>query len=862
MTLKWKDLFSQYIKDSSVQGSELKGRCCFHDDQDPSFTANLETGQFICYGCNEKGNVSTFLQKLNVPEDQIRKILGAHGEKKERPAYTVEDYAREKCLSMDLLRDLRIVNRKPGISIPYLDEHGQTVTTRARFSPDGKGPKFAWKAGAKTMLYGLWLIEKIRREGYVILVEGESDSHTLWQHDYPALGVPGASTFKREWLKHLYGLQVFIYSEKDQGSKVLQQKIAQAALDDPDWKGSFKVMSLPDFKDPSELHCALARGQVEDRVLGDFHEIFDGAMADAAPVDVKQEAKKGAGIMVDAPGPSLRIPDGWHVSADGVFQVDPKSGILERVTHTPITIRRALTAVETGIEKVELSLRLQKEWKDLTFDRTTIYQSSKLPVLAEHGAGVTSENARALVRYLSALEGQNYDRIERGRCASQCGWHGQDFLPFNQDNGLVMHLPDPATRRWIAGYQESGNLQDWAAAIDPYRKNELFRFIMAGAFAAPLLRILDHRIFIIHHYGNTRIGKTAALKAALSVYGSPDNLLVNFNATKVALERIAALFRDLPLGIDEKQASNKQEFIEGLMYMLALGSGRARGSKHGGLQEQATWQSVIMTTGEEPSSVDETKSGIYSRVLEVTGQAFESEAAARPLHNLKHYGSAGPVYIEEIKKRDPDQLRDRYEQFLKFLEQQANESRLQTHLSAIAVCMLGDMIASQVLFGMDESEAVVSALDVGIAVWDLTPEKSDTDITYRVQEDFQSWLSSERGEFTHNHRRANRLGFLQDDYFYIFPGALKDFLKSRGYHAKGEIDRLIKSGVILQHIGPQSQIDRGERTRTIKIEDADGEDRVVRVYVVKDPEVDRDQDPGQDRDQDRDRDPNGRYWND
>jgi len=70
-----------------------------------------------------------------------------------------------------------------------------------------------------------------------------------------------------------------------------------------------------------------------------------------------------------------------------------------------------------------------------------------------------------------------------------------------------------------------------------------------------LLRLTGHRIFF--HRATTGAthdqGKTAALKAALSVWGDPEGLMASFYATRVGLERLAGFFRDLPLGIDEKQ---------------------------------------------------------------------------------------------------------------------------------------------------------------------------------------------------------------------------------------------------------------------------------------------------------------------
>ena len=37
----------------------------------------------------------------------------------------------------------------------------------------------------------------------MVLVESESDRHTLWRHGLEALGNPGASTFKVEWAEHI-----------------------------------------------------------------------------------------------------------------------------------------------------------------------------------------------------------------------------------------------------------------------------------------------------------------------------------------------------------------------------------------------------------------------------------------------------------------------------------------------------------------------------------------------------------------------------------------------------------------------------------------------------------------------------------
>ena len=48
----------------------------------------------------------------------------------------------------------------------------------------------------KICLYGEWKLPGIRKAGYAVLVEGESDTQTLWYLGIPAIGIAGASMFK------------------------------------------------------------------------------------------------------------------------------------------------------------------------------------------------------------------------------------------------------------------------------------------------------------------------------------------------------------------------------------------------------------------------------------------------------------------------------------------------------------------------------------------------------------------------------------------------------------------------------------------------------------------------------------------
>ena len=114
---------------------------------------------------------------------------------------TLAIYAKAKQLEISFLKKLGVsdmqLGDKPAVAIPYKDVDGLEQGTRIRVGLTGA--RFRWATGSKPCLYGLWRLEKMSGKGYIVLVEGESDAQTLWLHGIPALGLPGANSWKEEW---------------------------------------------------------------------------------------------------------------------------------------------------------------------------------------------------------------------------------------------------------------------------------------------------------------------------------------------------------------------------------------------------------------------------------------------------------------------------------------------------------------------------------------------------------------------------------------------------------------------------------------------------------------------------------------
>ena len=59
------DVVGQYVTLRNAGGGSQKGLCPFHDEKTPSFNVNPSRGTFHCFGCQEGGDVFTFLQKVD-----------------------------------------------------------------------------------------------------------------------------------------------------------------------------------------------------------------------------------------------------------------------------------------------------------------------------------------------------------------------------------------------------------------------------------------------------------------------------------------------------------------------------------------------------------------------------------------------------------------------------------------------------------------------------------------------------------------------------------------------------------------------------------------------------------------------------
>lgn len=823
------------IKGAKPSGGNLVGRCPFHDDQKNSFSVNLKTGQWHCFSEDRGGNFIDFWAELNGVDtkEAYKQILEKYGKleepkqdkkpKQKYKNYSLAEYTFTKHLPEDFLKDtcgITTAKDKDGsqyLKMPYFNEENTTPIFRKRYGD--KEFRWSWGSSGKLILYGDWRLPELRKTGWAVLVEGESDTQTLWYLKVPALGVPGASNFNARMVPKLQDLKLYIHQEPDQGGQTFLAKICRI-LQESEFVGEVYTWSCKQYgvKDPSELYLKEGAEKATEKIqkaIKRAQKIDLDDISSAIP-----EAIKGAPV-------NLRQPEGWIYSEKGISHIDEKKAIPTTVCRTPIILTQRLKSMETGEEKIEIAFKRDGQWSRAIYPRSTVFTSRNITALADLGCTITSENAKQVVSFLAALEAENIDIIQKADSTSTFGWQTKGrFLPGHGDD-IVLDI-EPSLRGWAAAYHAAGTFEGWVDTMQPHRSRDKFRFILAASFAAPLLRILQQRIFFVYNWGGSKGGKTAALKAALSAWGDPERLMVNFNATQVALERMAGFYNDLPLGIDERQlAGQKQENLEKIVYMIASGTGRARGSKGGGLQALNTWRTVALATGEEPLSTDTTQTGVSTRVLEIYGGPFDDEKSASLMHQQApvNCGWAGPEFITRLLETDERTITDQYEKMVEEIYAAANGTS-GAHIAGISAVALADAIIDTWIFREGKAEQNgqncdqeaencyqngekrKKALEIRKESWERAVQMAKaiiqeqltagvSDVNENATQFIVDWILSNRAQFG-DKAIGTCLGFISStqDKAYIFPSLLNQALTKAGYSPRKTMKYLADKNII------------------------------------------------------------------
>ncbi len=273
-------------------GDGWTARCPAHEDHENSLSIGVGDDDRVLLHCFAGCSVEQIVHALGLemrdlfPEQQSPSAgNGSPG------PITVEDLAADKALPVEFLRQLGLAERDDGVVIPYrLTDGSAAPRQRLRTTLVAKDGSLWLFGKGKPVPYGLDRLGDARSSGYLVVVEGESDCWTLWHHDFPALGIPGADMCAKLEAAHVHGLpRLIVVREPGKSGDTFTKGMAKR-LRQIGWTGEALVVACGDFKDPNDLHRA-----DPDGFKAAFQAILDAASLLPPAPDVQQATDAPAG---------------------------------------------------------------------------------------------------------------------------------------------------------------------------------------------------------------------------------------------------------------------------------------------------------------------------------------------------------------------------------------------------------------------------------------------------------------------------------------------------------------------------------------------------------------------------------------
>ncbi len=217
----FKDFYETYVESPVISGEQVNGRCPFHEDRKPSFSASLMTGLWTCHAGCGSGNAHDFAIKNKSDEKEVPFLF-------DNVIHYIESIYR------------------------YRDENKKSLYDVVRFTPKTfrfrrkvDDEKYVWNSkGVSHVLYQLpRLIRAIKKGRKVFLVEGEKDVRNLLSLKLVATTSPkGAGKWHPDYSRYFNQADVVLLPDNDEEGQKHMQQVAESLSG---YAKSIKIVPLP-----------------------------------------------------------------------------------------------------------------------------------------------------------------------------------------------------------------------------------------------------------------------------------------------------------------------------------------------------------------------------------------------------------------------------------------------------------------------------------------------------------------------------------------------------------------------------------------------------------------------------------------
>lgn len=455
-------------------------------------------------------------------------------------------------------------------------------------------------------------------------------------------------------------------------------------------------------------------------------------------IDYAQKMKE-TGNKTSFTGQPLELECGqWRANDLGVImqKFDNKGMpvIVNACTH-PVMPVEILKNVDTSEERVRLAYFKYGGWSMVTVGRDICADNNSIvKVLSKIGIEVTTENAKALVRYISDCVGYNPAKLEPKKSINRLGWSGNEFMPYADD---IVYDGDEEFDVVYKNIKQSGNYNVWKLHCSSLRKNKIVRMAFAASAASAILSLVNALPFVFHIWsGESGTCKTVAVMAAMSIWGNPKmgGLVKTMDVTQYYLTKSASFLHSIPFAGDELQTIKDKwtTNFDKLIYRVTEGIMRGQGKASGGVKETMTWNNSFLFTGEEPITKSNSRAGSKNRVVEIEVEKKLIDNGNYTVSVItENYGFAGKKLVEYLQEVETKKLQEEYKEYF---DAMCKLDTTEKQAMAMSCLLIADRILTELIF-TDETPFIIDDVQKYLR------SASEVDVAERSYQTVLNWIA-------------------------------------------------------------------------------------------------------------------------
>lgn len=352
------------------------------------------------------------------------------------------------------------------------------------------------------------------------------------------------------------------------------------------------------------------------------------------------------------------------VNDDG--EVDEEASKDKMVYFNDLYVLRRIRDVEMG-ELLILRLHLPKDGvREFSVPLAAVGSKDEFrKYLAMQGVAVL--NVTELMEYTMRWVNELQIISEADESHRQFGWADEEGTAFVLGNKIVykdrveINPPSGATIGLFPYFQPKGTLEGWKSTMEFYNRPgmEAHQFMVGISFGSALMQFQPINAAAFHLYSKeSGLGKTTGMLAGASVWGDPDQLMMQERDTINTKMNRAEVYKNLPCYMDE-MTNTKPQDLSDWAYQIPSGMQRNRMGPKSNVERVRgkPWKTLFASTGN--TSVIE-RISLYKalpraeaqRVLEVQPDRFDFASKAetdRFSAAIKdNYGHAAIPYLQYV----------------------------------------------------------------------------------------------------------------------------------------------------------------------------------------------------------------------